>query len=123
MQRSRGMDDEDAKAMLPPEASVWVQAGAHFDELSACGARICFSDAYASLVDASFRGDAAVPELLHLDQTRVRELVDKGSLYAFWNGSDRMVPWWQFDGHAIIRGLREVLAALDRELHPLVVSY
>lgn len=61
-------------------------------------------------------------ELLVVDASRVRHRVRDRALYAFKIGGGLRLPAWQFHGHAVIPGLRSVLAALPPDLHPLELA-
>lgn len=64
-----------------------------------------------------------VADLLGIDPSRVRHRVRQAHLYAVPGTTrERRLPMWQFDGASVVPGLREVLVALPRGLHPLEVA-
>ena len=105
------------------ERESWEDAGASFDsqssELVVDHGAVAFSDLLARSVEA----ESAVARLLGVDRAHIRKLVQDNSLYAFAYGDSRFFPAWQFLEGGTLPGLRQVLAALDEGLHPLVVDH
>lgn len=110
-------------ALPREERALWEDAGASFDsrpaELDAVHAAAAFSD----LLVRSVEGDAAVASLLDVDRSRISDMIRDKSLYLVTHGNRRFFPTWQFIEGRTIPGLRETLAALDEDIHPLVVDH
>ena len=69
---------------------------------------------------ASSRSVGELAAALAVDASRVRHRVGDGALYAVKVGRTNRFPAWQLDSSdRPIPGLREVLAALPADLHPL----
>jgi hypothetical protein len=114
-----------ARGALPAaERRLWEQAGARFDDTKAV-ARVHAraAGAYAAMLEHSEAGDTAVASRLNVDRSRISQRLAERSLYAVEHGDERYFPAWQFDGNKIVRGLKRVLAALDKTLHPLTVDH
>ena len=79
--------------------------------------------AFVDLLDRSVEGDAAVAELLGVDRSRISQRLRARSLYAFTYGDARYFPTWQFVEGKTVAGLKDALAELDDDLHPLVVDH
>lgn len=110
--------------MPEAERAAWEAAGASFEDPGAV-ARVHAraAAAFAGLLTRSVPGDAAVAELLGVDRSRVSQRLTERSLYSFHHGDDRYYPRWQFQGTMVMRGMRDVLRALDESLHPLTVDH
>jgi hypothetical protein len=77
--------------------------------------------ATAALVQTSL-SMADVAALLKIDQSRVRHRIADGALYPVRVGRANRLPVWQFAGGRTLDRLRDVLAALPADLHPLEVA-
>ncbi len=119
-----------AKSRMAPvempeaERAAWEAAGASFEDpgaLARVNARA--AAAFAGLLARSVPGDAAAAKLLGVDRSRVSQRLTERSLYAFHHGDDRYYPRWQFQGTTVMRGMRDVLRALEEGLHPLTVDH
>jgi hypothetical protein len=114
-----------APAAVPgAERLAWESLGACFDqtgmvEQAALRSRAAWSELRASSLD----GDTAVAELLDVDRSRISQRVSERSLFAVAADGGRWFPAWQFDGRRTLPHLRDVLRALDPELHPLTVAH
>lgn len=98
-----------------------AQAGTDDSDDGLLPLRVATANLADQIRDSVTVGDAAA--LLGIDGSRVRHRVADGGLYGFKLGGRLRLPRWQFaDGGATIPGLRTVLAALPRDLHPLEVS-
>lgn len=67
---------------------------------------------------------AEVAERLDRKDASIRRSKAAGDLYALPSGSGRSTrfPAWQFDGRQVVPGLREILPAFPRRLHPLSIQ-
>lgn len=77
---------------------------------------------YAALLKSSLStSDAA--KRLGVDSSRIRQRLTSQppTLYGIRLGASWYIPEFQFEGDALIRGLGEVAAHLDPELHPVAV--
>lgn len=77
--------------------------------------------AAAAMVQTSL-SMAQVAELLDVDQSRVRHRIADGALYPVRVGRSNRLPAWQFAGGRVLPALRDVLAALPDDLHPLEIA-
>lgn len=111
-------------SMPQAEQLIWESTGARFDRpKNAVEATRAATRAFGELLERSIPGDEAAAQYLGVNRSRVSQRVTEGSLYAFEGGDDRYFPSWQFSSNKTIQGLKIVLEALDRELHPLVVDH
>jgi hypothetical protein len=111
-------------ALPDEERKVWEHAGAQFDESAVPIADARAAAAFSELVDRSTCGDAAVASCLKVDRSRISQRLTERSLYAFVGpGEERYFPNWQFVGHRILPGLKQVLTAIAPECHPLSVDH
>lgn len=116
--------DRRPPGMPDAERRLWERAGASFEVAAIVHVDAARAASFADLVARSVLGDAAVAELLGVDRSRVSQRIGERSLYAFGaSGEDRGFPRWQFNEAKTIRGLKVVLAALDADVHPLVVDH
>lgn len=77
--------------------------------------------AYGELVAKSI----TVPKVakkLAVDESRVRQRIHAGSLYAFKQRGTWAIPAFQFTGKRIVAGLDSVVPKLSTTLHPVAVS-
>jgi excisionase family DNA binding protein len=75
---------------------------------------------YAALLATSL----SVPEVarrLGVDESRVRQRIHAGTLYAVKPGARWRLPEFQFVGDRPVPGIERVLSRLDRDLSPLTV--
>lgn len=77
--------------------------------------------AWAAVIGTS-RNVAQVASMLGIDPSRVRHRITDGALYAITAGHGRLLPAWQFESGHVIPGVRQVLAALPDDMHPLEVA-
>lgn len=113
-----------AAAMGSEEQPLWERLGARFDDeavVERASARTF--DAFAEIVARSLCSTEAVAERLQVDRSRISQRRKDRSLYSFRAGDSVCYPDWQFLGSETLPGLREVLRALDPELHPLTVDH
>lgn len=112
-------------AELPAsEREVWESVGARFDRPDAVAqAHARAAATFAELLAGSIVGDVAAARMLGVDRTRVSQKVSERSLFAVASGGERYFPLWQFVDGKPLRGLKEVLGALDEALHPLTVNH
>jgi excisionase family DNA binding protein len=76
--------------------------------------------AYVAMMDHAMSvGDAA--RRLHVDQSRIRQLLSNGSLYGVKVRGEWRLPRFQFTPRGVVPGIQEVLRALPRDLHPVEV--
>lgn len=75
-------------------------------------------NAWARLVSTS-RSVDRVAEVLNVDASRVRHRISESGLYAITVGNRRYLPEWQFSGDSVIPGVRQILAVLPKDVHPL----
>jgi hypothetical protein len=77
---------------------------------------------YAALLKSSLSTSEAATRLA-VDPSRIRQRLtsDPPTLYGIRIGASWYIPEFQFDGGEPIRGIGEVIAHLDRELHPVAV--
>lgn len=115
----------DARSDLTePEAEALSRAGFDLeprarggdDPLTRTAAEFC------ALV-ATCLGTNEAAARLGVDPSRIRQLLtaDKPRLYGFQVDSAWRIPEFQLDGDGLLPGLGEVVAALDPQLHPVVV--
>ena len=106
------------------ERRTWERAGARFDTDAIPLTEAASAAAFASLVERSLVGDAAVAERLGVDRSRISQRVGDRSLYPFTGPTEeRCFPGWQFAGAKTVPGLKVVLSSVDDELHPLTVDH
>lgn len=120
------LEEQHKLADLPgAEQRLWGAVGAKFSDAGAVArGRVRSAEAFASLVERSICGDAALAEYLGVDRSRVSQRLADHSLYAFEAGpEERCFPEWQFASKKPLRGLKTVLSSLDSNLHPLVVDH
>jgi hypothetical protein len=112
------------RATLPEaEATIWRQVGARPEHTGALAqgrarAMAMFADVY----DRSIVGDAAVAKYLKVDRSRISQRIAERSLFAVPVANERMFPRWQFVEHKIVPGLKDVLSAFQRTIHPIVLD-
>ncbi len=77
---------------------------------------------YAALLKSSF-STVDVARKLGVDPSRIRQRLTSSppTLYGIRIGTTWYIPEFQFDGEELVRGLGEVVARLDPELHPVAV--
>ncbi|HEY7215584.1 MAG TPA: hypothetical protein VIC28_13220 [Thermoanaerobaculia bacterium] len=77
---------------------------------------------YAALLKSSLSTSEAAKRL-GVDSSRIRQRLTSvpPTLYGIRVGSSWYIPEFQFDGDELIRGIGEVIAQLDPELHPVAV--
>jgi excisionase family DNA binding protein len=76
--------------------------------------------AYVAMMDDAFSvGEAA--KRLHVDQSRIRQLLANGSLYGVKLRGEWRLPRFQFTARGAVPGIHEVLRALPEDLHPVEV--
>jgi excisionase family DNA binding protein len=73
----------------------------------------------ALLADAGTVRDVAAR--LGVTEGRVRQMIRARELFAVRHGETWRVPWFQFDGERLIRGVDRVIRALPADLHPVAV--
>jgi hypothetical protein len=108
----------------PPERDVWESVGGTFRSSSsevAIGVRKHVSLELLTL--NSIVGDGEMAQLLGVDRTRISQKVREQSLYFFESADGRCFPRWQLVDGKPIRELKNLIAALDRTLHPLTVEH
>ncbi len=110
-------------ALPDAELALWADAGASFARGATEQDALNAATAYADLVLRSLEGDGAVASRLNVDRSRISQRLRDRSLYSFRQNETRYFPVWQFVPDGTLPGLRDVLAALDRDLHPLVVDH
>jgi len=76
---------------------------------------------YMALLETSL-STADVARALKVDPSRVRQRLRERSLYGLDYDGEKRLPRFQFHGHRVLPGLREVLAALPEQLNPLDVA-
>jgi hypothetical protein len=77
---------------------------------------------YAALLKTSL-GTAAVATQLGVDASRIRQRLAERTLYGFRQGTQWLIPTFQFVDNQPLPGLAEVVSQLDRELHPVAVLH
>lgn len=137
--RSRGVDiDADVllaivhtafaprQAMTADERRFLIEAGAPTDSFdparqAEARARLSALAAETAAAAAERLTTSEVADRLGTSESRVRKLAAGGDLYAIRDAvRGRLAfPAWQFIGDQPLRGLRRVLPALPRSMHPL----
>ena len=59
--------------------------------------------------------------VLEVGESRVRQRLGEGTLYGVKAGRENRLPAFQFEGGKEVPGIAEVLARVDRSLHPVAV--
>ena len=59
--------------------------------------------------------------MLEVGESRVRQRLGEGTLYGVKAGRENRLPAFQFEGGKEVPGIAEVLARVDRSLHPVAV--
>jgi hypothetical protein len=76
---------------------------------------------YMALLETSYSTSQAA-KYLRVDASRVRQRLREHSLFGIDYDGEKRLPRFQFERAQVIPGIREVLAALPRELSPLDVA-
>jgi hypothetical protein len=96
------------------ETRAWEQ-GAERDPL-----RQSIRD-FVALLEASYTASEAA-RYLRVDASRIRQRLRERSLFGVDYEGEKRLLRFQFERRRVVRGLREVLAALPKELNPLDVA-
>jgi hypothetical protein len=76
---------------------------------------------YMALVETSYTTSEAA-KYLKVDASRIRQRLREHSLFGIDYDGEKRLPRFQFERKQVIPGMREVLAALPKELSPLGVA-
>jgi hypothetical protein len=76
---------------------------------------------YMALIETSYTTSEAA-DYLKLDISRIRQRLRERSLFGLEYDGERRLPRFQFERKQVLPGLREVIGALPRDLHPLDVA-
>ncbi|HTD72569.1 MAG TPA: hypothetical protein VK652_03510 [Steroidobacteraceae bacterium] len=76
---------------------------------------------YMALLETSY-STAQAAKYLKVDASRVRQRLREHSLFGIDYDGEKRLPRFQFERQHVIPGLREVLAALPKELNPIDVA-
>ena len=114
---------QERMALPADERKLWEDAGASFEPRGAAINAVRATVAFVDLLGRSVEGDAAVADLLRVDRSRISQRLRERSLYAFVHGDARYFPRWQFVDGRTLPGLKEALAELDEDVHPLVLDH
>ena len=76
---------------------------------------------YMALLETSYSTSQAA-KYLKVDASRVRQRLREHSLFGIDYDGEKRLPRFQFERQHVIPGIREVLAALPKELSPLDVA-
>ena len=76
---------------------------------------------YMALLETSYSTSQAA-KYLKVDASRVRQRLREHSLFGIDYDGEKRLPRFQFERAKVIPGIREVLAALPKELNPLDVA-
>jgi len=76
---------------------------------------------YMALLETSY-STAQAAKYLKVDASRVRQRLREHSLFGIDYDGEKRLPRFQFERQHVIPGMREVLAALPKELNPLDVA-
>jgi hypothetical protein len=76
---------------------------------------------YMALLETSY-STAQAAKYLKVDASRVRQRLREHSLFGIDYDGEKRLPRFQFERQNVIPGMREVLAALPKELNPLDVA-
>lgn len=76
---------------------------------------------YMALLETSY-STAQAAKYLKVDASRVRQRLREHSLFGIDYDGEKRLPRFQFERQHVIPGIREVLAALPKELNPLDVA-
>src|SRR5215204_112137 len=59
--------------------------------------------------------------VLEVGESRIRQRLREGTLYGVKAGRENRLPAFQFEGGGEVPGIAEVLARIDRSVHPVAV--
>ena len=76
---------------------------------------------YMALLETSYTTTEAA-KYLKVDPSRIRQRLREHSLYGIDYDGEKRLPRFQFERQQVLPGLREVIAALPRDLNPLDVA-
>jgi hypothetical protein len=76
---------------------------------------------YMALLETSY-STAQAAKYLKVDASRVRQRLREHSLFGIDYEGEKRLPRFQFERQHVIPGMREVLAALPKDLNPLDVA-
>jgi len=76
---------------------------------------------YMALLETSYSTSQAA-KYLKVDASRIRQRLREHSLFGIDYDGEKRLPRFQFERAKVIPGMREVLAALPKELNPLDVA-
>ena len=76
---------------------------------------------YAQMVSTAL-SQKATAECLQVSASRVRQRIDRGSLYALESKHGRVCPRFQFNDASTLPGLEKVLQTIGGDAHPVVVQ-
>ncbi len=76
---------------------------------------------YAQMVSTAL-SQKATAECLQVSASRVRQRIDRGSLYALESKHGRVCPRFQFNDASTLPGLKKVLQTIGGDAHPVVVQ-
>jgi hypothetical protein len=76
---------------------------------------------YMALLETSY-STAQAAKYLKVDASRVRQRLREHSLFGIDYDGEKRLPRFQFERQNVIPGMREVLAALPKDLNPLDVA-
>jgi hypothetical protein len=76
---------------------------------------------YMALLETSYTTSEAA-NYLQVDASRIRQRLRERSLYGIDYDGEKRLPRFQFERKRVVPGIREVLAALPKELNPLDVA-
>lgn len=120
-----GLGQRGTAAALSPDAEAVLRTASGVAQPQDKVMEAAAQDTTAATV-ALVAGSRSVAELaaaLGVDASRVRHRAGDGALYAVKVGRTNRFPAWQLDASdRPIPGLREVLAALPDDLHPLEIE-
>lgn len=94
---------------------------APFDEPGAADPLTQSITDYMALLETSY-STAQAASYLKVDASRVRQRLREHSLFGVDYDGEKRLPRFQFERQQVVPGLRQVLAALPKELNPLDVA-
>jgi hypothetical protein len=116
------------------ESAARILSAGELDALKAVGLNIEPFDAglaqdpltqsitdYMALLETSY-STAQAAKYLKVDASRVRQRLREHSLFGLDYDGEKRLPRFQFERQHVVPGIREVLAALPKELNPLDVA-
>jgi hypothetical protein len=117
-----GVVQEPQSGLTSAEAAVWAEGMRGVDRAPARAAQAIArtASAWTMLLQRSLTvADAA--KRLHVQESRIRQRLNEGTLYGFKQDGEWRIPDVQFEGDGPIHGIDRIVPHIDRSVHPLAV--